>query len=173
MSQEIKKRFLNKTPSLICGLNTQLNSHAVHLLSVANLDEIVEIDKQNFTATVQAGVKLSRLIKALEQEKVYAQLPAQYAGSIGGLVSGKRYPAFTNQIISMQAILPNGDIVNYGGKFTKNAAGYNLCRLFTGSMGLLGIITKITFKIYATIPPAYPLQNMSVIPTDALFQKKK
>ncbi|MBR3603499.1 MAG: FAD-binding protein [Elusimicrobiaceae bacterium] len=173
LSQEIKKRFLNKTPSLICGLNTQLNSHAVHLLSVANLDEIVEIDKQNFTATVQAGVKLSRLIKALEQEKVYAQLPAQYAGSIGGLVSGKRYPAFTNQIISIQAILPNGDIVNYGGKFTKNAAGYNLCRLFTGSMGLLGIITKITFKIYAIIPPAYPLQNMSVIPTDALFQNMK
>ena len=171
--EEIKKRFSSKQPSLICGCGTQVHTKSTHALSVQNLDEVLEIDKQNFTVTAQAGIKIKTLLQALKKENVFAQLPSQYAGSLGGLIAGKIYPAFTNQIIAIQAILPNGDIINYGGKFTKNAAGYNLCRLFTGSMGQFGLITKVTFKIYAAQPKQEILKGFPPFPTDELFKRVK
>ena len=58
----------------------------------------------------------------------------------------------------IRAILPAGEIITYGGKVMKNAAGYNLCRLFTGSRGQLGLITQITFKIFAQ-PQKVQTQN--------------
>ena len=171
LSAEITRRFNQKLPSLICGQGSEVCPHSPHLLSTQNLDEILEIDKQNFTVTAQAGVKMQTLLKSLQKEKVFARLPALYKGSLGGLIAGKLYPAFTDQIIGLQAILPNGDIINYGGKFTKNAAGYNLCRLFTGSRGRFGVITKVTFKIYATEQKQEPLKKFPSMPADLLFEQ--
>ena len=150
MAQKIKNRFNQKHSTTLVGTNTQLKSHAADILSAAELNRILEIDKTNYMAVVQAGVKTQDLLRELEKQGVYTFLPPSYTGSIGGLTACKAYPAFIRQITGVQAILPNGDIVNYGGKIMKNAAGYNLCRLFAGSAGALGMITKLTFKIYAT-----------------------
>lgn len=146
---EIKKRFAQKRPSVIMGANTQLKSLSAHRLSASSLNRILEIDKTNYTASVQAGVRVRDLLAALQSQGVYAKLPADYAGTLGGLTASKAWPEFTSQITGVQAILSNGDIVQYGGKLMKNAAGYNLCRLFAGSCGALGLITELTFKIYA------------------------
>ncbi len=173
LSQEIKKRFLQKTPSLVSGFGTQIGEQNPHVLPMQHLDEILEIDKQNFTATAQAGVKISRLLQALKKENVFAHIPPEYDGSLGGLIASKIYLPFTGQITAIQAILPNGDIINYGGKFTKNAAGYNLRSLFAGSMGQFGAITKVTFKIYASSQKIGPLQPFPILPSDDLFQKIK
>ncbi len=146
LASEIKNRFVQKIPSRI----TDKISSDKNALSTAKLDQILDIDLTNYTATVQAGVKLPNLMAVLKEHNVYALLPSQENTTLGSLVANKKYPAFTDQMIGVQALLPNGDIVDYGGKFMKNAAGYNLCRLFAGSAGALGLIIKITFKIYAT-----------------------
>ena len=167
LQQEIKHRFSHLQKTRISHLANGQTDSAV--LSTDTLQQIIDIDTTNYTATVQAGMSVSEILTALQTQKVYARLPKNYSGSIGSLVATKAASFFTNQIIDVQAILPNGDIVQYGGKLMKNAAGYNLCRLFTGSWGALGLITQITFKIYATPQRVPAVEPLPATPADPLF----
>lgn len=153
LAAEIKKRSDFKIPSLILGKASRLKKKGQNALSTLTLHHILEIDKTNYTAAAEAGVTLSALSAELSKNGVYAVLP-KTGGTLGGLIAGKTFPAFENQLLGIQAILPNGDIVTYGGKLMKNAAGYNLNRLFFGSQGAFGLITKATFKIYAAAQKA-------------------
>lgn len=169
LAQEIQNRCAAKQKTRIIGQNSRLKATQEHSLGTSGLNRILEIDKTNYMACAQAGVKLKDLQKALHDQGVYARLPAKDEGTLGGLVATKASPEFTNQITGVQAILPNGDIVDYGGKLMKNAAGYNLCRLFSGSQGALGLITKLTFKIYATPQPDATKNPFEKTPADTLF----
>ncbi|WP_458401649.1 FAD-binding oxidoreductase [Candidatus Avelusimicrobium sp.] len=172
LSEEIKTRHRLGKTSLICGSNTLLKTQKP-TLSAKHLNRILDIDKTNYTATAQTGVKVADLIAALQAQNVYAKLPQDYSGTLGGLTASKICPLFTDQLIGLQAILPNGDFVNYGGKLMKNAAGYNLCRLFVGSAGALGLITKLTFKIYAQPQAVKPLEDFVFAPADILLRRVK
>ena len=173
LQQKILSRFKQQEKTVIEGSLSALKSHKNCGLSSLSLNRILEIDKLNYTATVQAGIKIKDLLQKLSEENVFAKIPSQYQGTLGGLVACKAYPLFTNQILGLQVILPNGNIINYGGKIMKNAAGYNLCRLFSGSVGALGLITKLTFKIYATAQPEEKMPVFSFSPADNLFQRIK
>jgi FAD/FMN-containing dehydrogenase len=50
-------------------------------------------------------------------------------------------------VIGMKVVLASGDVIRIGGRVVKNVAGYDLCKLFTGSLGSLGIITEVNFKL--------------------------
>ena len=167
LQQEIKSRFAQSQKTRILG--SQSTPADLADLPTHTLQQIIDIDTTNYTATVQAGVPAHEVLAALQTQKVYARLPKNYFGSIGALVATKAAPLFTNQIIGIQAILPNGDIVQYGGKLMKNAAGYNLCRLFSGSWGALGLITQVTFKIYATPQRIANTEPPLAVPADPLF----
>lgn len=174
LAAEIKKRFLQKRRSIIAGANTRWQTASKDVLSVSTLNRILEIDKTNYTATVQAGVRTADLLAALAAQGVYAKLPANYPGTLGGLTAAKAWPEFTAELTGIKAVLPDGDAVCYGGKLMKNAAGYNLCRLFTGSMGALGLITELTFKIYASPrPQAGALTPFAAFKPDVLFRAVK
>ncbi len=172
LQEQIKNRFLLHQSTCILGLNSHQYPAKTNILSAAALDQLIEIDKTNYTATIQAGASVKQVIRALQAQEVYAQLPADYPGSIGGLVATKSCPEFSLQLTGIEAILPNGDFVQYGGKLMKNAAGYNLCRLFAGSWGTFGLITQITCKIYA-VEPSPAKTTVSSFPADALFQAVK
>lgn len=145
---EIKKRFDSRQPSVIVGTNTQLTMSDSSILSTSDLQKIIDIDKTNYTATVESGVPVKVLLAELKKQGVYARLP-QTPGTLGGFISGQTVPEFANQLLGLQAITPNGELVSYGGKLMKNASGYNLCRLFCGAQGTFGLLTQLTFKIYA------------------------
>ncbi len=173
LADEIKQRYAANKPSAISGAATQLTEKKQDL-STRTLQKITDIDTTNYTATVQAGARATDVLKALRAKKVFACLPPEYKGTIGGLVATKAAPQFISQLTGVEAILSNGDIVRYGGKIMKNAAGYNLCRLFAGSWGALGIITQITFKIYAAQQPQPTLHlEKTVPPANDLFRALK
>ena len=172
LAEAIKNRHRLGKKSIIGGSNTLLKTQQT-ILSTQHLNRVLDIDKTNYTATAQAGIKVAELIAALQAQNVYAKLPQDYAGTLGGLTASKICPEFTDQIIGLQAILPNGDFANYGGKLMKNAAGYNLCRLFAGSAGALGLMTRLTFKIYAQPQAVKPLNPFSFEKADILFQRVK
>lgn len=140
--------------------------------STATLDRVLDIDLANYTATVQAGVTLTRLNQALRERGAYSVLP-NGPGTLGGAFSSGRFPDFYAHVTGVSALLPDGSLVRYGGKLTKNAAGYNLIRLFAGAQGSLGLVTELTFKIYATRPAVLAPLPFRPLVENILWQRVK
>ncbi|WP_428050596.1 FAD-binding oxidoreductase [Candidatus Avelusimicrobium caledoniensis] len=153
--QKIMTQFCAKLnsqkPFLIAGNNTSLKTKN-DVFSTRELSQIIDVDLTNYTVTAQAGVTLTQLATALRAKHVYSVLPARGKHTLGGVFSSGQFPGFYAHVTGLKAILPNGNRIQYGGKLTKNAAGYNLVRLFAGAQGTLGLVTELVFKIYATKP---------------------
>ena len=169
--QRFKQQLAQEKPFFITGTNAVLQTQEKGF-PVKELNEITDIDLTNYTVTAQAGVTLTQLAHALKKHGVYSVLP-EGNETLGGAFSSGCYPAFYAHTTGMQALLPDGSRVRYGGKLTKNAAGYNLLRLFAGAQGTLGIVTELTFKIYAVKPS--PLTATAFVPLtqNALFKQIK
>ena len=143
-----------------CGAGTAISvGNAVLPVDVAldlnRLHRVVEHDPANLTATVEAGITLTRLQELLAQQKQFAPFDPPHAerATIGGIVAtnlnGPRrshYGSVRDLIIGMKVILASGTSIKAGGKVVKNVAGYDMCKLFVGSLGTLGIITQVTLR---------------------------
>lgn len=171
LCQEIKARALQKKSFFITGNNSRLKTKKPSL-SIDNLNKILDIDLANYTVTAQAGVSLQELAHALQKKHVYCLLPND-KGTLGGAFSSGRFPSFGASVTGVQAILADGSCVRYGGKLTKNAAGYNLVRLFAGAQGSLGIVTELTFKIFVGKQPVIRPIPWHPLKPNVLWQRLK
>ena len=168
---EVRARAAQKKPFFITGHNSLLRTNGP-CFSVNNLQQITDIDLANYTVTAQSGISLKNLIRALQEKNIYCLLPAT-EGTLGGAFSSGCFPGFYGSVTGLQAILADGSCVRYGGKLTKNAAGYNLVRLFAGAQGSLGIVTELTFKIFATKPPLLSALPWRPLPQNTLWHRLK
>ncbi|TMB98269.1 MAG: FAD-binding oxidoreductase [Chloroflexi bacterium] len=125
-------------------------------LSVAGLTGIVEYEPADLTVTCRAGEPLVALQEQLRRSR--QMLPsgpfASREATVGGIVatagaSASRHAYGTPRdfTIGMQVVTADGRITRTGGKVVKNVAGYDLCKLYTGSRGTLGVIVELTFKL--------------------------
>lgn len=126
------------------------------VLRTERLAAVVEHDHQNLTVTVQAGITLGTLDAALAARHQFLPLepPQTGAATAGGAIAVNlngprrmRYGSARDFVIGMRAALPDGTVIRSGGKTVKNVAGYEMGRLFVGSLGTLGVITELTFKV--------------------------
>lgn len=144
----------------------QLRLNQSLTISAAELNQIIDVDITNYTVTAQAGVTLAQLANTLRKKGVYSVLPTRKM-TLGDAFSSGAFPEFYAHVTGLQALLANGKLVRYGGKLTKNAAGYNLIRLFAGAQGTFGLVTELTFKIYATKPSVLkPQPQQSLVPNE-------
>lgn len=125
------------------------------LLSMTKFNRILEIDLENRCVRTQRGVANLAITKAVEgQGFYYAPDPSsQIACSIGGNVSENaggihclKYGLTTNDLLGLEIVVMNGEVVRLGGKHLDSDL-YDVMGLFTGSEGLLGIITEVTVRI--------------------------
>ncbi|HPA71814.1 MAG TPA: FAD-linked oxidase C-terminal domain-containing protein [Spirochaetota bacterium] len=131
-------------------------------LSLERMDRVLEIDRENLVAVVEPGA-ITRVVqeRALEAGLMYPPDPSSLDScSIGGNVAvsaggprAVKYGTTKDYVIGMEFVLPTGEIIVTGGKFIKNATGYNLSALLTGSEGTLAVITKIFLRLIPA-PPA-------------------
>ncbi len=137
----------------LCGACVPI--HGGILLSTARLNRILEIDTDNLMATVEPGVILLDFQETVEKLGfLYAPDPGEKSATIGGNVATNaggmravKYGVTRDHVTGLEVVLPNGDIVQLGGKVAKNSSGYSLLHLMVGSEGTLGIITKIIVKL--------------------------
>lgn len=142
------------------------------VLSLENMNKILEIDLDNQMAVVEAGVTLSDFYSAVEEAGLFfPPHPGDESAMIGGLIAtnagGSRavkYGIIRNYVRGLEVVLPTGAIVHLGGKFMKSSTGYNLLNLMIGSEGTLGIITKATIQL---MPPSQAMRSL-IIPYDDL-----
>jgi glycolate oxidase len=134
------------------------------VLSLERLNRILEIDEENLLAVVEPNVITGVLQQAVERVGLfYPPDPASLNESvIGGNVAecagGPRafkYGTTKQYVLGLQAVLPNGDIIETGGKVVKNVVGYDLTHLLVGSEGTLAVITRIILRLV----PRPPVQS--------------
>ena len=127
------------------------------LLSTTRLDRVVEYNPQDLTVTAQAGLRLAALQETLGGSRQWLALdpPIGLEATLGGLVATNatgprrlRYGGVRDQIIGVRFVTADGTIAKAGGKVVKNVAGYDLSKLMTGSLGTLGVIVEVAFRLY-------------------------
>jgi glycolate oxidase len=126
------------------------------VLSCTRLNRILEIDTANQIGIVEPGVITGEFQQQLKKHQLmYAPDPASLKFcTIGGNVaecaggpSAIKYGVTKDSIIGLEVVLANGDILTTGTRTEKGVVGYDLTRLFIGSEGTLGIITKIITRL--------------------------
>ncbi|CAM3270445.1 glycolate oxidase subunit GlcD [Sporolactobacillus spathodeae] len=150
-----------ETPVYARGSGTNLCADTCPLkggvvLLFKRMNQILELDKENLTITVQPGVITKEICDCVEAQGLfYPPDPGSMAiATIGGNISensgglhGLKYGVTRDYVLALQVALPNGKLIRTGGKLTKDVAGYDLTRLFIGSEGTLGVITEATLKL--------------------------
>ena len=121
-----------------------------------HMNKILEIDEKDMVAVVEPGVVNAHLQKAVEERGLfYPPDPASMDYStIGGNVSenaggmrAAKYGITKDYVMSLKAVLPNGDIIRAGKRTIKDVAGYNVAGILIASEGTLAVITEITLKL--------------------------
>jgi len=149
------------------GLGTGLTGGSVPtfggvVVPVDRMNSVVEIDDTNMMAVVQPGIITGEFHKAVQAHGLmYPPDPASLDScSLGGNVAENaggphtlKYGVTRNYLTGLEAVLPSGEIVRYGGKVLKNSTGYDLPHFFLGSEGTFGIVTQVTMKLIP-LPPA-------------------
>ena len=135
---------------------------ATHILSVRRWDRILDHSPGDLTVTVEAGCPLPRLEDTLSEAGQFLPFrPPNYphatvGGTVATALAGRYGPAMGGMrefLIGIEILHADGRLSHAGGRVVKNVAGYDLCKLYAGSMGTLGIITHATFKV-RPLPPA-------------------
>ena len=131
------------------------------IVSTARLNRLLEYEPADLTATIEAGLPLRAFNETTRQHGQWIPLDpfGSPAGTCGAAIStashGPLRCAFgtpRDWLIGLQVATIDGRLTRAGGKVVKNVAGYDLCKLYTGSFGTLAIITEMTFKL-RSIPP--------------------
>lgn len=148
------------------GAATALSTAAdgVTLLDLAGLAGLVEYEPGEFTFTALAGTRISEIAATLAEHRQFLPFdpPLVAAGAtLGGTVAAGlsgpgryRYGGVRDFILGVRYVDGDGEVVRAGGKVVKNAAGFDIPKLMAGSLGSLGALVELTFKVFPA-PEAY------------------
>ncbi|MBI4481340.1 MAG: FAD-binding oxidoreductase [Acidobacteria bacterium] len=126
------------------------------LVKMTAFDAVVEYHPADLTVTVQAGARFSEVQELLKEngQWIPADPPYSHQATVGGVVACNSdgplrfgYGPVRDSVIGMRLVHGDGTVSKAGGKVVKNVAGYDLCKLYAGSFGTLGILTEISFKL--------------------------
>lgn len=125
-------------------------------VDTGRLDRVIDYPARDMTVTVQAGITLAKLQAVLgkENQRLPIDVPLAERATLGGVLatnaSGPRRYGFgtaRDYVIGISVMNDQGEEAKAGGRVVKNVAGYDLCKLYIGSLGTLGIITQVTLKL--------------------------
>jgi glycolate oxidase FAD binding subunit len=125
-------------------------------LSMRGLRRVIDYPARDMTITVEAGITIDSLVATLAKEKqrLPIDLPDAHRATLGGVIAtntsgARRYAngSMRDYVIGITAVDGRGTLFHGGGRVVKNVAGYDFCKLLTGSLGTLAAITQVTLKV--------------------------
>ncbi|WP_026395076.1 lactate dehydrogenase subunit LctD [Acetobacterium malicum] len=178
VSKIMKYSYDHNIPVVVRGSGTGLVGACVPLfggimLETTLMNNILELDTENLTVTVEPGVLLMELSKFVEENDLFyppdpGEKSATIAGNISTNAGGMRavkYGVTRDYVRGLTVVLSNGEIIELGGKIVKNSSGYSLKDLVVGSEGTLCVITKAILKLLPlpkmTLSLLIPFDNIS------------
>ena len=168
VSEVMKYAFHHAIPVTPRGAGSGLSGgctplHGGIVLDTKRMGRILEINRRNMSARVEAGVVLADFHKAVKKLGLFYPPNPQSMNvcTLGGNVAtracgphGVKYGATGDYVLGLEVVLPDGSVIAPGGLAARNSAGYDLTHLFAGSEGTLGVITKANLRLLA-LPPAH------------------
>jgi glycolate oxidase FAD binding subunit len=170
LASHLRDAFDGNTPIYPIGGSTSLEfglpaKAPGNALSLTKLNRVIDYPARDMTVTVEAGLTMQSLadLLATERQRLPIDVPAADRATLGGVVATnwngpRRYGqgSVRDHVIGIHAVDGRGMPFKGGGRVVKNVAGYDFCKLLTGSLGTLGVITQLTFKLK-------PLPEQSVL----------
>src|SRR4030043_685382 len=174
-----------KIPVTPWGAGTSLEGNPIPVeggivLDFQRMNHILRLMEEDLQVCVEAGVIYKELNQYLSRYGLFFPPDPGAAATIGGMVGNKasgirtiKYGATKDFVLNMVVVLPSGEIIRTGTNAVKSSSGYDLCRLFIGSEGTLGVVTEVTLRLIG-IPPEFMAAvvhfNAVREATDTVFQ---
>lgn len=131
-------------------------NRATTRLDLSGLAKVVDYTPRDMTILVEAGIRMADLAAALagEGQQLPIDVPRASEATLGGVIAtnwcGPRrlgHGTIRDYVIGIHAVDGRGVAFKGGGRVVKNVAGYDFCKLLTGSLGTLGVITQVALKV--------------------------
>ncbi len=148
------------------GAGTSLEGNPIPVfggivLDMQQMNHILELRESDLQVRVEAGVTYKELNQFLSRHGLFFPPDPGASATIGGMVGNNasgirtiKYGSTKDYVLSMVIVIPSGEIIKIGTNAVKTSSGYDLCRLFVGSEGTLGVITEVTLRLVG-IPQEY------------------
>jgi glycolate oxidase FAD binding subunit len=180
LADAVREAFESSTPLYPIGGGTSLefglpSKSPGNGLALAKLNRVIDYPARDITVTVESGVTMQALAELLatERQRLPIDVPRPGEATIGGVIATnwngpRRYAqgSVRDHVIGIHAVDGRGMPFKGGGRVVKNVAGYDFCKLLTGSLGTLGVITQVTLKL-KPIPEQSVLAGCRVPDLDA------